>query len=120
MALSIIDFSPFLSPSSTPAQKRSTALEIDQACREVGFFYLSNHGIDAALTQRMLDNARTFCDRASPEEKHGLAIKDAGDGIGDSARGFQRVEGGAKGVHEVGTIIRNHRDFPIKTKAYRQ
>jgi len=102
MALPIIDFSPFLNPSSKAGAKRATALEIDRACRDVGFFYLSNHGIDAEITQNMLHTARTFFENASPEEKNGLSIKDAGDGIGDSARGFQRVEGGAKGAHEVG------------------
>lgn len=101
MTLPIVDFSPFLNPTSTPAVKRSTALQIDEACREVGFFYLANHGIDAALQQRMLDNARTFFEEASEGEKQGLKIKDAGDRIGDSARGFQRVEGGVKGAHEV-------------------
>ena len=49
----------------------------------------------------MLDNVRTFFEKASPEEKRGLAIKDAGHGIGDSSRWFQRVDGGVKGVHEV-------------------
>ena len=102
MALPIIDFSPFLDPASTPAAKRTTALEIDRACRDVGFFYLSNHGIDAEITHNILDNARRFFEKASPEEKSGLAIKDAGNGIGDSSRGFQRVEGGMKGTHEVG------------------
>jgi isopenicillin N synthase-like dioxygenase len=106
MALPIIDFSHFLDPASSPAVKRSTAQEIDRACREVGFFYLTGHGIDSALMQHMLDNARTFFEKASPEEKHGLAIKDAGDGIGDSSRGYQRVEGGVKGAHEVGHFIR--------------
>jgi isopenicillin N synthase-like dioxygenase len=58
--LPIIDFSPFIDPESTQASKRDTALEIDRACREIGFFYLSHHGIDVALMQQMLDNARTF------------------------------------------------------------
>lgn len=101
MTLPIIDFFPFLDPASGPALKRATALEIDQACRDVGFFYLSNHGIDTELMQRMLDNARIFFEKAPQAEKQGLAIRKAGDGIGDSCRGFQRIDGGVKGVHEV-------------------
>ena len=101
MALPIIDFSPFLDPASGPTLRRKTALEIDQACRDVGFFYLSNHGIDAGLMQTMLHKARTFFEEASQAEKEGLAIRGAGDLIGDSCRGYQRVDGGVKGVHEV-------------------
>jgi isopenicillin N synthase-like dioxygenase len=107
MALPVIDFSSFLDPSSTKGVKHNTALKIDQACRDVGFFYLSGHGIDQELRQCMLDNARTFFEKASPEEKQGLAIKDAGNGVGDSSRGFQRVEGGVKGAHEVRSTSRD-------------
>ena len=100
-SLPVIDFSPFLSSDSSPERKRATAKEIDRACRDVGFFYLKNHGIPQELMQRMLENARTFFETATAEEKRLLAIKDPGDGIGDLARGFQRVEGGEKGSHEV-------------------
>lgn len=120
MALPVIDFSPFLDPSSTKAAKHSTALGIDRACREVGFFYLSGHGIDSSLTEQMLDNARTFFARASPEEKQELKIKDAGDGTGDSSRGFQRVEGGAKGAHEVGPLLERGRRSLVWLRLYSQ
>lgn len=100
-SLPVIDFSPFLDPKSSPAAKKNTALEIDKACREVGFFYLSGHGIDAGLIEQMLENARTFFETATLEEKDSLGIKKVGDGIGDGSRGFQRVEGGVKGAHEV-------------------
>lgn len=66
--------------------------------------------------KHMLEKARTFFEKASPEEKQGLAIRDAGDGIGDSSRGFQRVEGGKKGAHEVGCIIMKDKDISIDSK----
>ncbi|KAI1611909.1 oxoglutarate 3-dioxygenase [Exophiala viscosa] len=104
--LPVIDFSPYVDLNSTEASKQAVAQEIDRACREVGFFYLSNHGVDVSLLQQMIDNARTFFDTASDEEKDAIKIKPAGDGLGDLSRGFQRVDGGAKGSHEAVDIFR--------------
>ncbi|KAI9729230.1 MAG: hypothetical protein M1834_007022 [Cirrosporium novae-zelandiae] len=98
--LPIIDFSPFLDPGNEPETKLSTALEIDRACRESGFFYLTHHGVPTEFTDAMLKNATTFFEKASPEAKDEILIKPAGDGIGDDARGFQRIDGGVKGAHE--------------------
>lgn len=94
--LPVINFSPFLDSTSTPTQKLSTALKIDKACKEVGFFYLSHHGIPAPLIFSMLETAKSFFEENTPEEKDTLAIKK-----GDEARGFSRIDGGMKGKHEV-------------------
>ncbi|RDW65180.1 clavaminate synthase-like protein [Coleophoma crateriformis] len=102
----VIDFSAFLDAGSVAATKHSVALEIDRACREVGFFYISNHGLDPTLLQSMLDGARTFFTTATQEQKDSIAIKKAGDGIGDLARGYQRVDGGIKGAHEAVDMFR--------------
>lgn len=99
--LPIIDFSPFLDPKSSIEAKMSTAFQIDRACRDVGFFYLSHHGIEVELMAQMLSNARTFYENTTIEERKEMALKPAGEGNGDNARGWQRVEGGKKGAHEV-------------------
>jgi isopenicillin N synthase-like dioxygenase len=99
--LPIIDFSPFLDPGSTIEAKRTPALQIDQACREVGFFYLSNHGVNLTLMEAMVRNARIFFKTATQDEKDAIAWKKAGDGDGDGARGWQKSGGGARGAHEV-------------------
>lgn len=104
--LPVIDFSPFLDPSSTIDAKKSTALKIDRACRDVGFFYLSHHGIPAELMDGMLSNARSFFENTTIDERKEMALKDAGEGNGDGARGWQRVEGGAKGAHEAVDFFR--------------
>ncbi|CZR66951.1 uncharacterized protein PAC_16850 [Phialocephala subalpina] len=106
----IIDFSPFLDPSSSPEVKKQAALEIDRACREVGFFYLSNHGVDEELRQAMLGRARTFFENATEEEKQAISIKPAGTDHGDDARGFQKVDGRGKGAHEAVDFFR-----PVET-----
>jgi isopenicillin N synthase-like dioxygenase len=99
--LPIIDFSPFLDLGSTVEAKRTTALQVDQACREVGFFYLSNHGVDLALMEAIVRNARIFFKTATQDEKNATAWKKAGEGDGDGARGWQKSGGGARGAHEV-------------------
>jgi isopenicillin N synthase-like dioxygenase len=65
----IIDFSPFLDPQSSPEAKRGAALGIDKACREIGFFYLSNHGIDEELRSAMLSRAKTFFEEATEDQR---------------------------------------------------
>ncbi|KKY16292.1 putativeoxoglutarate 3-dioxygenase [Phaeomoniella chlamydospora] len=97
----IIDFSKFLDPNSTDEDRLTCAKELDRACREVGFFYITGHGIPAELLTTMLDTTRAFFETATEDEKESIKTKKAGDGIGDDARGFQRVNGGSKGSHEV-------------------
>lgn len=49
-ALPVIDVGPLVGGDGEPA---ATASEIDAACREVGFFYISGHGIDPDLQDRL-------------------------------------------------------------------
>jgi len=108
--LPIIDFDAFLDSKSTIEEKKSTALKIDRACRDVGFFYLSHHGVDPELMAQMLSNARSFFENTTIDQRKELALKPAGEGNGDNARGWQRVEGGKKGAHEAVDFFR-----PVET-----
>lgn len=103
-SLPIIDFFPFISPESTLEQKKSTALEIDKACREVGFFYLKNHGVPPELMESMLQQARGFFETATPEEKARIALRKKTEG-GDNARGYLYVKNEEKGCHEVSVEV---------------
>lgn len=60
-SLPIIDLSDLL--SGDPAD---VARAIGKACRETGFFYISNHGIDPSLQQAVFTEARRFF--ALPEQ----------------------------------------------------
>ena len=104
--LPVIDFSPFLSSESTPEQKKATALEIDKACREVGFFYLKNHGVPLELMNSMLQQARGFFETATPEDKARIALRKKTEG-GDNARGYLYVKNEEKGCHEVSLEVFN-------------
>lgn len=101
MQIPVIDFSAFLDASSSNDVKLETAKELDNACREVGFFYLSGHGIDPALFTEMLSNAKQFFITASREEKDEIKVKPSGQGIGDDSRGYRLVERADAG-YEVG------------------
>jgi hypothetical protein len=80
MEIPIIDFSAFLDTAS------------DQACREVGFFYLSGHGIDSSVFTEMLSNAKQFFTTVSSEEKEQIKVRPSGEGTGDDSRGYRVVE----------------------------
>jgi isopenicillin N synthase-like dioxygenase len=92
MEIPIIDFSAFLDPASSKDAKLEVAKNLDQACREVGFFYLSGHGIDSSVFTEMLSNAKQFFTTASSEEKGQIKVRPSGEGDGDDSRGYRAVK----------------------------
>jgi isopenicillin N synthase-like dioxygenase len=60
---------PFLDTSSSLQQKHQVAFEIDKACREVGFFYLKNHGVPSDLVAGMLAKTRQVFETSTPRER---------------------------------------------------
>ena len=61
----VIDLAPLVAGEDDPA----TVAAIGQACRDVGFIYIKNHGIPLALIQDMLVAAREFFARPMEEKK---------------------------------------------------
>ena len=60
--------------SEDPAVRAQVAHQLGVACREVGFFYVIDHGIDAECIQAAFDNAQRFF--ALPlADKQPLSIK---------------------------------------------
>jgi isopenicillin N synthase-like dioxygenase len=49
--------------SSDAAQRRATAMAVGRAAREVGFLYVSGHGVDPALLQGLQATAAAFFDQ---------------------------------------------------------
>lgn len=54
----VINFSSFL--NGNEEERRKVAKEIVDACENVEFFYLSNHGIDSKLIENVYQQARRF------------------------------------------------------------
>jgi isopenicillin N synthase-like dioxygenase len=63
----LIDFGAFVDGS--PAAKRETARKIRDACEQVGFLYLANHGVPQARVDAVFEASRTFF--ALPDERKG-------------------------------------------------
>ena len=83
----VIDIAPLL--AGTPEQARAVASELGRACREVGFFYVSGHGIPPELRSRVFDASRAFFSGPS-------SIKEAAAFSGPSGnRGYIRLGGEA-------------------------
>jgi polar amino acid transport system ATP-binding protein len=59
-SLPIIDVAALASAHSTDAARPSVARDLDAAARRDGFFYAVNHGVDAALIDRLVSHARAF------------------------------------------------------------
>jgi isopenicillin N synthase-like dioxygenase len=60
--------------SGDPAAVRRIARELGRACREVGFFYIRNHGVPDALMSGIFTSAEAFF-RSGRAAKDELAIK---------------------------------------------
>lgn len=58
--LPLIDVGPLLSGSSSDHAAKNCANEIDSACRDSGFFRITNHGVSAELRQRLDELSREF------------------------------------------------------------
>src|ERR1700761_7576681 len=84
-AIPVIDIAPLLNGS--PAEQRAVADALGRACREVGFFYITGHGVPAELMAKVFeDSAALFSSPAS--------IRDAVSFSGASGnRGYIRLGG---------------------------
>ncbi|CEM15005.1 unnamed protein product [Vitrella brassicaformis CCMP3155] len=59
-AIPTIDISPFVDGSSQDDAHQRVVTEIDNACREVGFFYIKGHGVDEGLLEEVHAGAKAF------------------------------------------------------------
>jgi len=57
-SIPVIDIAPLA--NGTPDQMRAVASELGRACRDVGFFYVTGHGIPPALRARVFEHSAAF------------------------------------------------------------
>jgi hypothetical protein len=60
------------------SDKREIAQAVAEACREAGFFYIVNHGVEPAAIADMFAAARTFFDLPL-EKKEEVSLKSSGN-----------------------------------------
>ena len=101
------------------------AADIYAACKEAGFFYLTDHGIPEDLTNAVVSLAREFFLNASDAEKAKIQRKSVEEG-GDGARGYQvlneNVTKGRRDYHEAIDFYKElddepHQEFTASTHA---
>lgn len=63
----LIDFGPFMSGDLDA--RKAAARELDSACRNIGFFYATNHGVAPALIERTFAEARRFFELPTAEKE---------------------------------------------------
>ena len=80
----VIDIGPYL--AGTPDGKRRAAAELDRACREVGFYIIVGHGVDAGLIDEVETVSRGFFDLPL-EEKMKVHIANTPGAVGYAAMG---------------------------------
>ncbi|KAL3459730.1 hypothetical protein BJX64DRAFT_278961 [Aspergillus heterothallicus] len=71
-AIPIIDLTNMCSPHLE--QRKSVAIEIFNACTNVGFFYIKNHGVPQELVDGAFGEARRFFHELSDQQKMELDI----------------------------------------------
>ncbi|KAJ0230427.1 2-oxoglutarate-dependent dioxygenase [Hirschfeldia incana] len=88
--LPIIDISPLLVKCDDPSMKGDAGVaevvrKLDRACRDVGFFYVTGHGISESLMKKVKEMSHQFFELPC-EEKLKIKIKPAA-----GYRGYQRI-----------------------------
>lgn len=65
-----------------PAEKAAFLADLRHAARDIGFFYLINHGVDESLQQAVQQQSRAFCP----------ARRSKAEGGNDSLSAFSRLQ----------------------------
>jgi len=89
----VIDLSE--SFSSDLAAKKAVAWEVHKACRETGFFYISNHGIPQEFLDKQLECARAFFDLPM-DQKMALDVANSASMRGYEPMSSQTLDDGSK------------------------
>ena len=85
----VIDFGPFL--AGDLAARRRVAAEIGAACRNIGFFYLKNHGLPKELVEATFAEAKRFFDQPL-EKKLEISIENSACHRGYFAMGGENLD----------------------------
>src|SRR5271154_2614794 len=107
--------------SGDPVAVRRVAAELGRACREVGFFYVRNHGVPAALLTDMFACSEAFF--AAPRTfKDELAIRRSPHNrgyVGIATESLNRVEADRKEAFNIGLDLADTDPEVVAGKPFR-
>nr|APD78401.1 vittatine 11-hydroxylase [Galanthus sp. MBK-2015] len=91
-SIPIIDITPLMEKSDDPkmaedGRVREVVRQLDEACKEAGFFYVKGHGVPDSLVKEAREVTRKFFD-LSDEEKHKIKLSST-----TGYRGYQVIGG---------------------------
>ncbi|KAF4377607.1 hypothetical protein G4B88_006887 [Cannabis sativa] len=115
-SIPIIDISPLLAKCDDPKMAEDPGVsevvkQLDQACKEAGFFYVKGHGVPQSLFNQVKEQTRNFF-HLPYEEKVKIKLTPA-----TGYRGYQRIgENITKGVPDMHEAIDCYRE--LKPGAY--
>ena len=75
------------------SDRQAVAAKIREACTNSGFFYITNHGVQASTTHGILDQARRFFAELTFEQKEALHVKTSKLGLGWEPSEFTSLAG---------------------------
>lgn len=104
-SIPLIDLGGSFSPAL--ADRKAVAYEIHKACRETGFFYVSNHGVASELIDSHLQLCHEFFSLPL-EEKQQVSIKLSSCNRGYEGFAAQTLNAGAAPDLKEGFLIGNH------------
>lgn len=88
-ALPVIDIAPLFLESDEAID--AVAEQIDTACREWGFFYITGHGIDPKIIQAIIAKGQAFFNQ-SLEEKLQIDIRESANHRGYGVEGAEQLD----------------------------
>ena len=108
----VIDLAGML--TGDPEAKARVAANLREACSNVGFFYIANHGIPQALMDTMFAEAERFF-RLSPDDKNALHVKQSPHLVGYIGMGEENADPAvSKGdIHEGFDFIAEDVETPL-------
>jgi isopenicillin N synthase-like dioxygenase len=105
----VIDLAPFL--RGTPAARTATAQRIGAACRDIGFFYITNHGVPDALIAETFAQAKRFF-ALPPAQKSEIAIEKSACHRGWFTIGGENLDPEKQATGDLKEGIKIGRDLP--------
>jgi isopenicillin N synthase-like dioxygenase len=108
----VIDFTGML--AADPGAKAEVAAKLRNACSDVGFFYIKNHGVPPALIERTFAEAERFF-RIPAEDKMAIHVKKSSHLVGYVGMGEENADPavGKGDVHEGYDFIAEDVDTPF-------